>query len=101
MKWLVSSTAAALRRRAVEGGNCVVRASLCQTATWVSEMGARCDARAAAGVLDENGESAAVIISETGFGALRHMGPVALLSETPARWDRPAMPLGTHAPTWT
>ena len=79
----VIGAAAAARRRAVEGGSYAVHASLCQTATWASEMSARWDARAPAGVPDENGESPAVIASESGFGALRRMGPVALLSKTP------------------
>ena len=75
----VIGASAALRHRAVEGGSYAVHASLCQTATWVSEMGARCRARAVSGVLYDNGESPAVITSETGFGALRHTGPVAQL----------------------
>ena len=28
-------------------------------------------------------------------------GPVALLSATPARWDRPPMPLGSQPEAWT
>jgi hypothetical protein len=29
--------------------------------------------------------------------AVRH---AAVLAQTPARWDRPAMPLGTHPAAW-
>ena len=90
--------AAALRRRAIEGGSYVVQASLCQTAGWISSLGPSCDPAAAIGLggLVSDG----LLTSETGWGTLRHFGPVAQLSATPARWDRPPSPLGTHDPAW-
>ena len=38
--------------------------------------------------------------TEAPFGVLRHVAPAAKLSETPARWARPPVPLGTHTPGW-
>jgi len=38
--------------------------------------------------------------SDSGFGrltAVRHSG---VLTETPTRWARPSVPLGSHAPAW-
>jgi hypothetical protein len=31
---------------------------------------------------------------------MRHLAPVAEMSATPPRWDRPGVPLGTHRPEW-
>jgi hypothetical protein len=38
--------------------------------------------------------------SETPFGRLRHLAPIAQLSATPGRWDRPAVPLEHDPPQW-
>nr|QQZ48954.1 hypothetical protein JKL49_16915 [Phenylobacterium glaciei] len=38
--------------------------------------------------------------SQSGFGPMRHLRPPVTLSETPARWARPVVPLGTHEPAW-
>ena len=40
------------------------------------------------------------IITDTPAGRLHHLGPVVRLSETPARWARPTVPLGYHEPVW-
>lgn len=34
------------------------------------------------------------------LGRLRYVVPAARLSETPAFWATPAVPLGTHEPAW-
>ena len=39
-------------------------------------------------------------VTDTPQGKLHHMTPVISLSETPPRWDRPAVPLGHHKPVW-
>jgi len=36
----------------------------------------------------------------TPWGAMTHQAPILRLSETPARWTRPVVPLGTHEPVW-
>jgi hypothetical protein len=38
--------------------------------------------------------------SDTPVGQLHHLGPVVRLSETPPRWARPSVPLGSHEPVW-
>ena len=38
--------------------------------------------------------------TDTPFGVLRHVAAPAKLSKTPAYWDRPSVPLGTHEPDW-
>ncbi len=37
---------------------------------------------------------------DTPFGRLTYIRHSARLSETPAFWARPPVPLGTHAPVW-
>jgi hypothetical protein len=36
----------------------------------------------------------------SGFGPLHAVRHSAVLSKTPAFWQRPAMPLGSHPPQW-
>ena len=90
-------TMAALARRATEGGSWLVRASLCQTGMWFERMGASCDPEAATQV---GNPSDMLVESDTPLGLLSHLGPVLEMSETPARWDRPTVPLGTHPAAW-
>jgi crotonobetainyl-CoA:carnitine CoA-transferase CaiB-like acyl-CoA transferase len=89
----------ALKRRAEIGGSWLVRLSLAQVGHWLTGLGRLPDGRAAATItradvphlLDE-------LPSRYGsLSALRHAGQ---LSETPPRWDRPSVPLGTHGPEW-
>jgi crotonobetainyl-CoA:carnitine CoA-transferase CaiB-like acyl-CoA transferase len=88
---------AALARRAQEGGSWLVRASLCQTGMWLAGLGATCDPDAATGV----GDPADLLTeTDTPHGRLTHLAPVEELSETPTRWERPTVPLGTHPPEW-
>ncbi len=88
-------TMAALWRRAHEGGSFHVRASLCQTARWFTE------APAAAGPPTGLGDLAPYeTTSDTPYGRLRHLGPVARLPATPGRWEVATSPIGTHAPAW-
>jgi crotonobetainyl-CoA:carnitine CoA-transferase CaiB-like acyl-CoA transferase len=89
---------AALARRAREGGSYLVRVSLAQTGRWVDDLG-RVDGRRTP---DQSLEDVQDLVAERAspFGRLRHVVPAAALSETPAFWSRPAVPLGTHAPAW-
>jgi crotonobetainyl-CoA:carnitine CoA-transferase CaiB-like acyl-CoA transferase len=93
---------AALARRVREGGSYHVRVSLVQTAHWLKSLG-RVDATAVrTDALAPNDPLVAqrLIESDTPFGRLQHLAPVVTLSETPAFWARPAVPLGTHGPVW-
>ena len=65
-------TMAALRRRSIEGGAYHVRASLCQTATWIAEDGPWVDPSTATGV----GDITPWLVEErTPFGVLTHLTP--------------------------
>jgi crotonobetainyl-CoA:carnitine CoA-transferase CaiB-like acyl-CoA transferase len=88
----------ALARRAREGGSHLVRVSLAATGRWIDGLG-RVDGRTrpdlTLAAIDDLLET-----SDTPFGRVRHVRPAARLAETPARWARPAVPLGTHSPAW-
>ena len=82
---------AALHRRATQGGSYRVRVSLCQTGRWIRELGATCDPAAASGL-----GAVPRITTDSAFGRISHLAPVAQMRDTPARWDLPPAPLGTH-----
>lgn len=88
--------AVALRRQQREGGSWLVRVSLAQTGHWLRQM-----PRVVRGFdvapppLDDYLES-----TSSGFGQLRAVRHAVRLSRTPAGWDRPSMPPGSHAPVW-
>jgi crotonobetainyl-CoA:carnitine CoA-transferase CaiB-like acyl-CoA transferase len=90
----------ALARRATEGGSWHLRVSLAQAGRWIRGLGRIPDGLACADprlddVLDLLEESA------SGFGRLTAVRHAAQLSETPARWTCPSVPLGTHSPSFT
>jgi crotonobetainyl-CoA:carnitine CoA-transferase CaiB-like acyl-CoA transferase len=89
----------ALKRRASEGGSWHVRCSLAQTGHWVRHLG-----RIAGGLACPNPSFDDVRDltedSASGFGRLTSVRHCAMMSETPVRWVRPSMPLGSHAPEW-
>ena len=86
-------------RQAREGGSWHVRVSLAQTGRWLWNLG-----RIADGLKTEDikGDAVGPLIEEvpSGFGPLRAVSHSAVLSQTPAFWARPAMPLGSHPPQW-
>ena len=87
-------------RQAREGGSWHVRVSLAQTGRWLWNLG-----RLEGGLNtpDLTGEAVHAAFMETvssGFGTLTAVRHSAVLSTTPARWSRPAMPLGSHPPQW-
>ena len=92
----------ALRRRATEGGSYMVRVSLAQTGRWVASLPrVAVDAMRAAD--DDLGAAEIAALStttESVFGRLTYLAPVAQLSRTPARWERPAVPLAHDEPVW-
>jgi crotonobetainyl-CoA:carnitine CoA-transferase CaiB-like acyl-CoA transferase len=94
--------AVALGRRAREGGSWLVRISLAQTGRWLVDRG-QVPERDLKDVEPEfTAEELArwSTVSETPAGRLHHLAPVMQLSETPARWARPSVPLGYHEPVW-
>jgi hypothetical protein len=86
-------------RQSREGGSWHVRVSLAQTGRWLWNLG-----RVADGFKTEDlkGETVVPFIEQvpSGFGPLRSVRPSAVLSQTPAFWARPAMPLDSHSPQW-
>lgn len=90
----------ALARRAREGGSYRVRVSLAQTGRWITGLGRT--ERDARDLREQTRDDVADLATETDtpFGRLWHVAPVVRMSETPPRWDRPAVPLGTHDATW-
>ena len=88
----------ALARRAREGGSYLVRVSLAQTGRWVDGLG-RVEGRATRELTLEAVQDLLEDM-DSPFGRLRHVRPAARLSETPAFWSRPVVPLGTHPAAW-
>ena len=86
-------------RQAREGGSWLVRVSLAQTGRWLWNLGRIADGLKTADLMAE-----AVLpfieAQASGFGQLHAVSHAAKLSETPAFWARPAMPLGSHPPEW-
>lgn len=87
-------------RQAREGGSWHVRVSLAQTGRWLWNLG-RLDG--GLNTPDLTAEAVHAAFTETassGFGTLQAVRHSAVLSKTPAQWNRPAMPLGSHPPRW-
>jgi crotonobetainyl-CoA:carnitine CoA-transferase CaiB-like acyl-CoA transferase len=89
----------ALVRKAQEGGSWHVRVSLAQTAHWLTGLGRVPEGFAAP---DPKSADVADLLAEmdTPLGRLTHVRHAAILSETPAAWTRPPVPLGSSAPVW-
>jgi len=89
----------ALARKAREGGSWHVRVSLAQTGHWFAGLGRLENGFAGP---DPTSADIADLLQETDtpFGRLTFVRHAAQLSETPAFWARPPVPLGTHAPVW-
>ncbi len=92
----------ALKRRADVGGSWMVRISLAQVGKWIVDLG-EVPTDALPGVPEEFTAQELdrwSMVTETPSGRLQHLKPVVQMSETPAHWDRPSVPLGFHPPMW-
>jgi hypothetical protein len=92
----------ALARRATIGGSWFVRVSLAATGQWIVDCGTF-DAEELLEVPAELPETElAGLCTEVDWlgGRIRYLKPVVRMSETPARWDRPPVPLGYHQVVW-
>jgi crotonobetainyl-CoA:carnitine CoA-transferase CaiB-like acyl-CoA transferase len=88
----------ALARRITEGGSWHVRVSLAQTAHWLRSLG-RIDGLSARNPTADDVQDR-LEETDSGFGRLTAVRHAVEMSETPPRWTRPSVPLGTHAPRW-
>jgi crotonobetainyl-CoA:carnitine CoA-transferase CaiB-like acyl-CoA transferase len=88
----------ALKRRAAEGGSFHVRASLAQTGFWLRGLGRVNGFGAPDPAFDDVRDRLEEI--DSGFGRLTAVKHAGVLTDTLARWERPSVPLGTHAPIW-
>lgn len=90
---------AALHRRVTIGGSWHVQVSLARTGHWIRGLG-----RVPNGLACHNPtrDEIADLLEESdlGFGRFSAVRHAAQMSVTPARWDRPSVPPGTHAPRW-
>jgi crotonobetainyl-CoA:carnitine CoA-transferase CaiB-like acyl-CoA transferase len=96
---LAFAAMSALLRRSREGGSWHVRASLAQTGYWLRSLG-RIDGGLRAHDPTRDDVRDCLEESASGFGRLSAVRHPATMSETPPRWARPSVPLGTHAPVW-
>ena len=88
----------ALARRITDGGSWHVRLSLAQTGQWFRRLGRIDGWTRKTPNLDEVRDR--VEETDSGFGRLTAVRSAAVMSETPLRWARPSVPLGTHPATW-
>lgn len=86
-------------RQAREGGSWHVKVSLAQTGRWLWNLG-RLDGGLAAADLTKDQVLPFIEQNPSGFGALQGVRHAAVMSATPAFWERPAIPLGSSAPLW-
>ncbi|QHI96604.1 CoA transferase [Xylophilus rhododendri] len=99
---MAMGAAAALYRQQTEGGSWLVEVSLAQTGYWLRGLGRVADGFSAVQpkTMEQPAFEHYLESSESGFGALRALRHAARLSATPAVWDLPSMPPGSHPPAW-
>jgi len=92
----------ALGRRAREGGSWLVRNSLAGAGHWIRQHGLLDRAQYAnlPTELPEEELQSFLMDHDAPDGRITHLAPVVQMSETPARWARPAAPRGYHQPAW-
>jgi crotonobetainyl-CoA:carnitine CoA-transferase CaiB-like acyl-CoA transferase len=87
---------AAVQRQQRQGGSWHVQVSLARTGHWLRGLGQVPD-----GFAVGKPEFAPYLdTGDSGFGRLSALRHAALLSATPAGWDRPSMPPGSHPLAW-
>ena len=89
------AVAAALARRAREGGSWHVKLSLAGMAHWIQSLGLYPEGTPA----DDLG-TPAVARMQSPFGTLEYPPPVLRYSRSPAYFDKPPVPVGSSQPQW-
>ncbi len=87
---------AALQRQQREGGSWHVQVSLAATGHWLRGLGRVADGFSA----PKPDFEPYLETTASGFGRLTALRHAAQLSATPAGWERPSMPPGTHPLAW-
>ena len=86
-------------RQTSEGGSWQVRVTLAGVARWLRSLG--CVEVCSDAWLSPRADIRPYLESlNSGFGHLQAVRHSARFSRTPAAWDWPSMPPGTHAPRW-
>ena len=85
----------ALSRRAREGGSWLVRVALVRVGKWIVDRGTVDGSSAQAPEAE-----GLVMDTLSPAGHITHLKPVVQMSETPARWARPPVPLGHNRAEW-
>jgi nucleoside-diphosphate-sugar epimerase len=88
-----------LARRVTQGGSWHVRVSLAQTGHWIRGLGRVPDGLACPDPRIEDVRDR-LDQCDSGFGRLTAVRHAATMADAPPRWDRPSVPLGTHAAAW-
>ena len=92
---------AALWRQATQGGSWQVEVTLAGVGSWLRKLGRVADGLAAkAPDIEPYLEDSRCGFGKPGAGRLRAVRHAAVFSATPAGWDRPSMPPGSHPPLW-
>ncbi|MFZ6648117.1 CoA transferase [Undibacterium sp. TJN25] len=89
----------ALKRRAEEGGSWLVRVSLAQTGNWLQSQERLLPGQPTA-ELTQQEINASLHVMESPFGRVSAVAPVEQMNLTPPGFDKPPVPLGTHAAAW-
>jgi crotonobetainyl-CoA:carnitine CoA-transferase CaiB-like acyl-CoA transferase len=97
--FMAAAAMATLARRANEGGSWHIRVSLARTGRWLQSLGQITDGPGCADLAFDDVQDYLEQV-DSGFGKLTAVRHAAQMSETPCRWSRPAMPLGSHPAVW-
>lgn len=92
-------TLVAMRLRAELGASWHVKVSLCQVGMLLLRQGIL-DANRDAELPSDAELDQFQMISETGYGTLKHFKPVLNMPSSPAKWDRVTPLLGSSEPVW-
>ena len=86
-------------RQAREGGSWLVSLSLATTGRWIWNLG-RVEDGFVCPLPSRDDVANLLEASQSPFGVMRSVRHAARLSDTPAAWTRPSVPLGTDPPVW-
>jgi len=89
----------AMARQVEEGGTWRVRVCLARTGVWLRSLG-RSPFGSPSAYVNEADLSDLLEEHPSGFGRMTALRHSAVLSETPAHWLRPSVPLGASSPGW-